>query len=392
MNLLLASVPITKKRSVKLPEFFWFAFAFIAVLAEVFHQKLGNYDIFTGVFWHTLHQTNLYSEYPSEYLDVNHYGPFFSIIIAPFAMMPKVVGIFSWCMLNAFVLYYIINRLPLNKESKLAILAITAIEMMTSIHNLQINPMLAGWLILAFILTEKGKDFWATLFIAAGFMVKLYGIAGLLFFVFSKNKLHFALSFIFWICIMFILPMLFSSPEFIIRSYADWWQVLIEKNTQNIHSVMQDISLMGLIRRSFHSDSYVNETVLIFSSLTILLPLLRFRQYKFFLYRLSYLAIALISVVILSTAAESATYVIAVCGVAIWYVIYPKNKWSTGLLIFMLLLTSLSPTDLFPSYVRDHFIRPYSLKALPCILIWIVLIKNVALTDFSKIKSSALMQ
>ena len=223
-------------------------------------------------------------------------------------------------------------------------------------------------------------------------MVKIYGIAGLLFFVFSKNKTHFALSFIFWLCLMFFLPMLFSSPEFIVSSYFDWWQVLLEKNIQNEQSVMQDISLMGFIRRCFHVDNYVNMVVLIFSSLIILSPLVRFRQYKFPLYRLSYLAIVLISVVILSTSAESSTYVIAVCGVAIWYIISPQDKWSTSMLIFMLLLTSLSPTDLFPAYIRNHLIRPYALKAIPCILIWFVLLKNVALIDFSKLKSPALIQ
>lgn len=386
-NILFTSIPFLKGRKVEFPVFFWYTLTAIAIFAELFHYKVGNYMIFKGVFWHTITQTNLYTEYPSEYADVNHYGPFFSVIIAPFAILPDGIGIFCWCMLNSFLLLLAIKKLPLSDESKLLILVITSIEMMTSTHNLQVNPMLAAWLIFAFILTDKGKDFWATLFIAAGFMVKLYGVAGLLFFVFSKNKLRFVLSFIFWLIVMFLLPMLFSSPSFIISSYVGWWNVLIEKNLQNTHSLMQDISLMGFIRRTFHWPNLSNIAILGPASLMIILPLLRFQQYKNLLFRLSYLAIVLISVVILSTSAESSTYVIAVTGAAIWYVIYPRTKFSLALLVFMLLLTSFSPTDLFPAYIRNHFIRPYSLKALPCILIWLVLLKHISLNNFSDSKS-----
>lgn len=396
MQFLSISVSPGKNHVIRLPEILWFLMAIAAVSAELFIQSINNYHIFKGVFWHTIEQTNLYSAYPLEYHDINHYGPFFSVVIAPFAMLPDGIGVFAWCLVNAFVLYYAIKKLPLNTNGKLAVLAIAAIEMMTAIHNVQINPMLTGWLILAFVMTEKGNNFWAGLFIAAGFMVKIYGIAGLLFFAFSKNRLTFVLSFIFWVAVMFFLPMLMSSPAFVIQSYYDWGMALMEKNSENIdflsRSVMQDISVTGLIRRIFQIPYSINLYVLIPAFFMIMLPLLRFNQYKFLLYRLSYLAIVLISVVIFSTSAESATYIIAVTGAAIWYSISPHNKWSTALLIFMLLITCLSPTDLFPAYIREHYIRPYSLKVLPCIIIWIILIWNVAFKNFSILKKPGITE
>ena len=394
MRFLTISVSLGKNHVIRLPEIFWFLMAIAAVSAELFIQSINNYHIFKGVFWHTIEQTNLYAHYPAEYHDKNHYGPFFSIVIAPFALLPNGRGVFAWCLVNAFVLYYTIKKLPLNTNGKLAVLAIAAIEMMTSIHNVQVNPMLASWIILAFVMTEKGSNFWAGLFIAAGFMVKIYGIAGLVFFAFSKNRLQFVLSFLFWVVVMFILPMLMSSPAFVIQSYNEWGMTLMEKNSENIdflsQSTMQDISVMGLIRRIFQIPYSINLYVLIPAFFMILLPLLRFNQYKFLLYRLSYLSIVLISVVIFSTSAESSTYVIAVTGAAIWYVAYPRKKWSTVLLVFMLLLTCLSPTDLFPAYIQNHYIRPYSLKALPCIIIWAILIWGVAIKNFFKLKSHVL--
>ena len=41
------------------------------------------------------------------------------------------------------------------------------------------------------------------------------------------------------------------------------------------------------------------------------------------------------------------------------------------LLIFAFILTSLSPTDLFPRFIRNEVIVPYALKVLPCIVIWL---------------------
>ncbi len=393
LRLLTVSIPLGKNRSVKLPVLLWFTLTAAAILAEWSRHSINNYYIFKGVFWHTVAESNLYAQYPSEHLDVNHYGPFFSIIIFPFALLSDWAGVFAWCLLNSFMLFYAINKLPFSATGKLAALLIVAIEMMTSIHNVQLNPMLAGWLILAFVLTENKKDFWATLFIAAGFMTKIYGMAGLLFFLFSSDKPKFFLSFLFWLVVMFLLPMVFSSPHFIIASYIDWFNALRDKNLANISiagsSLMQDISVMGFLRRSFGMSATFNPIIIISALLAILIPLLRTNQSRFLSFRLSYLAIVLISIVIFSTSAESPTYVIAVLGVAIWYIISPQSWWTRSVLFFTMTITCLSGTDLFPAYIRDHIINPYSLKALPCILVWLILIGDVAFKEFDGITNSS---
>jgi hypothetical protein len=54
---------------------------------------INNYLIFKNVFFNTIHQKNLFIHYPDLYFDLNHYGVFFSALIAPFAMMPDWLGI-----------------------------------------------------------------------------------------------------------------------------------------------------------------------------------------------------------------------------------------------------------------------------------------------------------
>jgi hypothetical protein len=365
----------------------WFGLAAIATLAQVSRHSYNNYLIFKGVFWHLYNKVNLFAAYPAEYFDANHYGPSFGPLIAPFALLPDWLGVSLWCFANAALLWWAVKKLPLPERSKLLILAIAAIEMMTATHNVQFNTMLAAFIVLAYVGVEREKDFWATLPIALGFLIKLYGIGAILFFVFSRHKLKFIASFLFWCLVLFALPMLFSSPGFVLQSYSDWYQSLVAKNAQNMNidlGGMQDISVMGMIRRI---TGYLIDNLWVMAPAAVLIaaPLLRFAQYRNPGYRLSYLAIVLISVVIFSSSAESSTYVIPMIGVGIWYILNRRehHRWALPLLIGALLLTSLSPTDLFPRYVREHYVRAYSLKCLPVFLVWCWLIAQVWRKEFS---------
>jgi len=182
--------------------------------------------------------------------------------------------------------------------------------------------------------------------------------------------------------------MLFSSPKFIIQSYQDWYISLVAKDVRNtdviMSGAMQDISVIGMMHRIM-GWSVSNLYVVVPAALLIVSPLLRTKQYRFIPFRLSYLAIVLLSVVLFSTASESSTYIIAMAGVGIWYVLREgkKSKTVLVLLVLALILTSLSPTDLFPQYINVHYVRAYSLKALPPFLVWIWLMKEVFIKDFA---------
>jgi hypothetical protein len=123
----------------------WFLIAFVAVLLLISKgdSHINNYLIFENVFWHTVQQQNLYNHYPSEYFDKNHYGPFFSLIISPFALLPNFIGALLWATLNVGILFYAVHKLPVSHWAKNIILLISLIEMLTSVQNLQFNPMYA---------------------------------------------------------------------------------------------------------------------------------------------------------------------------------------------------------------------------------------------------------
>ena len=146
----------------------------------------------------------------------------------------------------------------------------------------------------------------------------------------------------------------------------------------------QDICLMGMVRRISGNNSIPNWPFLGAGVILFALPYLRIKQYKEPVFRLLLLSSTLIFTVIFSTSSESPTYIIAFTGVAIWFVTQkkPLKAWQVVLFVFAMALTSFSPSDLFPKFIRNEFIKPYSLKALPCVLIWLAITYQLLTSDF----------
>lgn len=360
--------------------------AIIAALKQYLKGRFNNYLIFKHVYWHSIDFQNLYIAYP-EYGDTNHYGPVFSLLIAPFALLPDGVGTVLWNIANVCVLLWGIFSLPLSVNNRIIIAWICAHETLTALFSFQFNIALTGFILLTFSYIYKQKEIRSAFFIVLGTLVKLYGIVGLAFFFFSKHKVKFILYGIVCSVILFCLPMLLSSPTFVIQSYADWYHSLVEKNEVNASLTSgQDISIMGLFRRATQNPSISNTPFLLFGLVLFGIPYMRVNQFKYLPFQMMMLASTLIFTVIFSSGSESPTYIIAFAGVAIWFL----NKeakftgWRIFLFVFAIVLTSLSPSDLFPRYIRENLVQPYSLKALPCVLIWIDIVYQMAVKDFKK--------
>ena len=366
----------------------------ISALALIKILKGGNYNnflIFKYTFFSLIDQKNLFLPQPENFQHYNLYGPIFSVLIAPFAILPNWLGHTLWTFFNSFILLYAIRKLPLSSGMTLAILLIAAHENLTSILSSQFNPSMTAIILLTYSFIDQKKDFWAALMIVLGTFIKLYGIVGLAFFFFSKNKLTLISGLIFWGALAFSIPMLFSSPGYILQTYKDWFVAITEKNKMNSTLITdQDICLMGMVRRMSGNPYIPNWPFLGAGLILFALPYLRINQYKEPAFRLLILSSTLIFTVIFSTSSESPTYIIAFTGVAIWFVAQkrPFQIWQIVLFVFAMVLTSFSPSDLFPKFIRDEFIKPYSLKALPCVLIWFTIVYQMLTTNFKDYKLS----
>ena len=361
----------------------------LGVLAAVMKMHShNNFLVFRGSFWHAWQGLPLYAEYPQEYWDINHYGPLFSLVIAPFAVVPEWLGLLMWCIALSLGLYVAVRRSLLTSGQQLFVLWFCAHELLTALYMQQFNIAIAAIIVGAFFLIEKERDATAAFLIVLGTLVKIYGIVGLAFFFFSKHKVRFVAALAVWSAVMFVAPMVLSSPDYVVGQYQAWMVDLASKNSENAEALMQNISLLGMTHRV---------TGLEFSDLWLILPglvmfgipYLRINQYQNVAFRQTLLASVLMFTVLFSTGSESSGYIIALVGVVVWYTAAPwqRNRWDVALMIFVFVLTSLSPSDLFPAYLRKEWVQPYALKALPVTIVWFKLCYEMWTRDYSPIEN-----
>lgn len=377
------------KRILTDPQTLFWLWMIIAVtgMTRYGHGHENNFLLFKYVFWHVFHQLPLYIQYPAEYFDTNHYGPVFSLVIAPFAVLPTWIGMLLWLVALTLLLYFSIRYNVFTRYQQVFIYWFCAHELLNGVQMQQFNITITAIILLSYFFIDREKDFWAALVIMLGTFIKLYGIVGLAFFFFSRHKGKFILSLLFWAVIMFVAPMVISSPEYIIGQYQDWYMSLVEKNTDNMFSQGTNISLLGLVRKISGCATYSDLLIIIPGLFAFALPYLRISQYHNEAFRQTILASVLMFVVLFSTGSENSGYIIAVTGVVIWYTAAPwkRSKWDIALMVYVFIFCTMAHSDFMPRFIREQWIRPYGLKALPVVLVWLKLCYEICTKDYRKL-------
>ena len=340
------------------------------------YTRYNNYLIFKNSFHHLKNYQDLYVAYPNEQWDLYKYTPTFSVFFGLFAVTPDWIGLNLWNLTNALVLLFAIYYLPrLDNFKKGTILIIVLVELMTSMQNAQSNGLIAGLLVLSFGLLEKEKYLFATLCIVFSFYIKLFGIVGLALLIFYPHKWKLALYTLLWTILLAIIPFLFID----IDQYSSLLQSYMSM-LGNDHSNSYGFSVMGWINSWFALDLNKNVVVLV-GVVLFLLPFALFSKYVNSTFKQLALCSVLIWIVIFNHKAESPTFIIAMTGVAIWFVSGTKSNLHKVLFGCAIILTSLSPTVFFPKFLREEYVFPYSLKALPCILIWLKILYDMFVSE-----------
>lgn len=329
------------------------------------YNRYNNYTMFERSFRHLQEGQDLYVLYPDEYWDLYKYTPSFAAFFGMFAVFPDWLGLSLWNLFNALILLLAIWYLPFpNHKGKGIILLILMVELMTAMQNEQSNPLITGLLVLAFGLLERKKYLPATLFIVFSAFIKPFGIVGMAMFLLYPGKWRLALGSVLSFMLILSLPLLlvsFGQYQFLLSRYVETLQL--------DQSVQHGMSVMGLIHSWF--DVEISRKVVLFTGVALfLVPLFRWKMYKVYHFRYLLLTSILIWIVIFNYRAESPTFIIAVTGVAMWFVMANKNTLNIILFCLAIVLTILSPTDIFPAFLRNQYVVPYALKAFPCILIW----------------------
>ena len=335
----------------------------------ILHTSMNNYTIYQDSFFHLIQHKTMYDYHWSEYYDLYLYSPSFPFVIMPFALMQKYVGVVFWCVFNAVALFYAVRLLNIDEKKKVFIHWFILLELLTAIQNVQVNPLVAALFILTFVAFERKKVGLAALMIASGVFIKIFGIVGASLFILYPQRLKFIAYLIFWSAIIFISPLIFISWDELMKQYNGWYTTIINLHTKN----EGDFSAMQLLAANLHftlddMGRYILQGAAV---LVFCIKYIRYKSFSHPQYKLLFLSSILIWTTIFNNAVESPSFIIAITGIAIWYIADEKSKTNLALLIFALILTSLSHSDLFPRYIRNNFVDPYALKCLPCFLIWV---------------------
>lgn len=348
---------------------------------EQVYTHYNNYVIFKQSFFHLKDNKDLYICHPEEHWDLYKYSPTFAVFFGVFAVFPDWLGLHLWNLLNALALLAAVYYLPrlepvrlLDAHKKGLLLLFCAMELMTAMQNEQSNALMAGLFVGAVALMERGKYFWAVFCLVFSVYIKLFGLVAFALFLLYPQKWKTTLYTVFWTLFLFVIPLFFVAWEQYVFLWKSYGKMLSED-----HSGSYGYSVMGWLYTWFGLEA--NKLVVVsIGILLLMLPYLRWQQYQNADFRLLALASMLIWVVIFNHKAESPTFVIAMAGAALWFMLSEKNAINILLFVLVFIFTSLSPTDLFPRFLREQVVNPYTLKAVPCILVWLKILwdmKNI---------------
>ena len=343
-----------------------------------YYTKYNNYVIFKQSFFHLLAGKDLYQLYPTEQWDLYKYSPAFSLFFGLFALLPDLVGLLFWNLVNPLALFLGFKYLPqLSDKTKALMLLAISVELLTTLQNEQSNALTGGLIILGFGLLERKHYLWAAGCIVFSAYIKIFGLVAMALYLFYPQKWKIGLYTAIWLILLFFIPLSVVNVNQFSFLYKSWYLMLA-----NDHSISEGFSVMGWFKTWFNfSPSKIN--VLLAGVVLFCLPFLRVNRYPDYYFRLQILASILIWVIIFNHKAESATFIIAVSGVVIWFLSQEKKPANLVLFILALIFTQLAPTDIFPRFIRKSYFQPYVVKAVPCILIWAKLLYDLVLLKYT---------
>lgn len=357
---------------------------------SVGHNQSGytayeNYLIFKNSFPHLLGGLNPYASYPAEQWDLYKYSPAFALAMAPFALLPDWLGLQLWNLLNALLLLGAVLNLPVLDVSKRRFMAWFILpELVVSMQNSQSNGLTAAFLLWTFIALEKQKPNSGAVWTAAGGFLKIFGIFAAVPALVYPHRRKFFIALAGWMALLLLAPLLVLSPEQLWQVYVWWWELLRED-----HSASSGLSVLGWLETWFGWQA-PKPGVTLAGMILLLASVFAVIRHPSSANRALLWASVLIWVVIFNHKAESPTFVIAMSGVALWYLSdETPARWKKILFWTAFVFASLSPTDIFPRFLREQWVQPYILKAVPCIFIWFIITWRLLSQRIFPVKTTA---
>lgn len=327
----------------------------------------NNLRIFRSSFVNLTNGRDLYALHPEQYWDHFNYSPTFALLMAPFAWLPEFVSALLWNFCNVFAFFAAVCALNLDTRARGIVLWLVGIELLISIQNFQSNALVAALIIATLVSFERGWPELAAVFVALGAAIKIFGAAAALLIIFYPQKRRFLIAVVIATVVLLALPLLVTSFAQLHSQYQSWFTVL-----ETDYFTRQSLSIMNWLHAWFGLAS-PKPLIQVAGAALLLLPLLRRDCYTDRSFRLRFLGSLLVFLLLFNHRAESPAFILAVAGVAIWYVAAEADFWRTVFALSVIFATSLVDTDVVPRHIRGSVVTPLVLKTFPCIIAWLVM-------------------
>jgi hypothetical protein len=356
-----------------------FFFALLITLKEDIGLSYNNFQIFSYGsldFWRNI---NPYSDWnhlslKGKQLDVFLYGPLFSILFTPFALLPGWLGVFCWNIFTYTLFFFSVFTLPeqFSFTNKKFIFFYTVLLLLATLLSVQFNPVVAALFLFSFTLLEKKQGFWAVLIILLSGFMKVYGIfqlSMLLFYPkFWKNTFYAAVLGI----ALLILPLVHMSFNELIEYYQSWI-VAVTKHSDPLrfYSIYRPVCMFFKSIEPFMGFISIGILLLIF-----FFTIIKLKMFKgSFSYRAQFLGILMSWAILFGLSSERHTYVIAMVGYAIWYLNIIPNNFDKFLLWINFILLGIFPIDfLCPPVISRFVLYKLNLGTLIFAITWVIMI------------------
>jgi hypothetical protein len=334
---------------------------------ELHLDHINNWHLARWSFLHLVQDVNLYAPYPALFFDLYQYSPTFALLIAPFAVVPVWLGLLLFNGVNIAVYYYAVRRL-LPGRAGLVALVILYFEMVRTTQNTEINTLITGLIVLAFLWLEEGGLIRPAAAIAVGVAIKIFPLAAGALGLPHRWRWRFGAALAAALSLAILAPLVVTPVATLVQQYR-WWAELEAHYgaTLRIDSLM---ALMSLVI----PGAWPNWPVQLAGTALLLLPyFVRRADWGDPGYRRAMLYLLLLYLILFNHQAESPTFIIAMTGVVAWYLTGPRRWHHHALMGLSLLLVSLFSVVL-PGSVLNECCRPYHYKTIPILLVWLVML------------------
>lgn len=376
-NLLSAVKNISKTR--KAVFLIGFFFALFITLKEDIGLSYNNFQIFSFGsldFWRNINPYSAWNHLSlrGKPLDVFLYGPLFSILFTPFALLPGWFGVFCWNTFTYILFFFSVFTLPeqFSFANKKFIFFYTVLLLFATLLSVQFNPVVSALFLFSFTMLEKKQGFWAVLIILLSGFMKVYGIfqlSMLLFYPkFWKNTFYATLLGI----ALLLLPLVHMSFSELIEYYQSWIAAVTNHSDPlRFYSVYRPVCIFYKSIEPFMGFISVGILLLI-----LFFTLIKLKVFKeTFSKRAQFLGILMSWAILFGLSSERHTYVIAMVGYAIWYLNIVPNRFDKLLLWTNFILLGIFPIDfLCPTIISGFVLYKLNLGTIVFAITWLTMI------------------